>query len=214
MLFFGTTKTRDKNNKFLQKREILSFAGDQLMIWECCCTLQIRSKAHLFSFFESPSADFECTNEPLTTTPTDNAPATSKFQQKVLGYAVGYTSVYEHFPLPDSLTKVRSDFLDKKMSGLTENDFLLQFLNTIRKDVWDIDRYLSDVFRKQNVLRPWGELSQQEKDHFSTKENCDLCHIRFGSVTTSKKTGVSYHVRKVRQEGLDWNIFFATFLDP
>jgi hypothetical protein len=149
--------------------------------------------------------DFEAANVSIvgtTTTATTppEQPRDAIFKQTALGWGVAYRALYGHLPLPEELDSVRMQFLKEdettaavgggidddascRRRGVLSNEdrLILTLLETIREDAYLIGDYLADVFINRAVpLKPFNELSHEEKTAYHSKLNCDICGLKFG----------------------------------
>jgi hypothetical protein len=168
----------------LPRRNELGFAKRQLH--KCLKPLYIAA------------VDFEAANVSvveMTTTPPEQ-PKGAVFKQTALGWGVAYRALYGHLPLPKELDSVRMQFLKEEEDetarsgddascrrGVLSNEdrLILTLLETIREDAYLIGAYLADVFINKTVpVRPFNELSHEEKTAYHSKLNCDICGLKFG----------------------------------
>lgn len=123
--------------------------------------------------------DSEAITEEITTKDHPNAPNSAYSQQRIFSLAYVHASLYNDHKLTNDLSQVRSLTYDPHKQD--ERHFHITFLKLLKQDLIKISEFVDRALESDIGPPIFQQMTNQEKNYFMTKTNCDLCDRRFGT---------------------------------
>ena len=142
-------------------------------------------------------ADLECyaVKDLPTNSIFHKVPKQAIMQQKPMGWAYTFISLYNDIDLPEPLANPRIKYCTQT-PGNSDSELFISFFLNLRNDLVHISKHLDAVLQKNTPPQPKHKRDPKILSLFAKASMCDFCGRRFQSRAYSALSGKSYKVIK------------------